>query len=909
MIKPVLYSFVKKILIFSLISLIAFYALAQKPEDIPISGEFVNKPLGDFLVHLQKEYHLKVFYKKSWVDTIRINQRFDKIPLIQAMNRTFRNTNLVFEFFQGNGIMIVPGKLNDRYQSGDYNDMLMVIGDPLNIGRYRTALITGKVVNGKNGEPLVGAVLFCPKIKKGVSADGSGNFEMELPTGEHNLQLSFIGFEQANQKIKLIEPGHVEFELFEKSHSIGEVTVTGQGSNGSLTQMSMVRVDSKLLKELPVLMGEKDVIKSITMMAGVQTVSELASGFNVRGGNTDQNLVLVNGSPVFNTSHLFGFFSMLNPDVVEDVRLYKGGMPAKFGERVSSVMEVDLKEGNDSIVRFYGGIGLLNSRLTFDGPLTKDKKLKILAGARSSYSDWILRQIPDTELAQSVTSFYDLSGKVTYNFNLHNKLSLMGYSSNDEFSTSSESVMKYGNILLNLLLRTGFSEALNGELNLSYSRYKFRLTDLANQKSFESFYLDNQLQYFSGKYHFSWHPHERHLSSFGADVIRYINDPGTVTPAAVVSVIQPQSLEQERLFEMAGYLADEIRLSEKVTVNAGIRYSHFLNQGPKTVFIYDENYAKSQQSIVDSLVFGKNEITKSYGGFEPRASINIDNERGLSFKLSYQRTQQFISQVSNNAVVSPAESWKASDYHLKPLISDQVAAGITHNNLLKGIKLTSEIYYKKLQNLIEYKNGAEIMMNSHLETDLIPSDGYSYGIEISASKSEGRLTGMLNYMFARTKRKTNALLDGEEINRGNWYPSIYDKPHDLSVTATYNITRRWRFSGNFVFISGRPVTLPEVKYQYAGQTLIYYSDRNKYRMPPYHRFDLALTFDENLKRKRMWKGSWTFSVYNVYGRHNPYSVYYRKTVPGKANDFRSYALYQLSVIGIPVPTLTYNFKF
>ena len=325
--------------------------------------------------------------------------------------------------------------------------------------------------------------------------------------------------------------------------------------------------------------------------------------------------------------------------------------------------------------------------------------------------------------------------------------------------------------------------------------------------------------------------------------------------------------------------------------------------------LYDENQPKSASTVTDSLIFRDGEVVKSYGGIEPRLALNWETDGGFSYKLSYQRTRQYINQISNNAVISPAEIWKTSDYHLEPLINDQIALGVQKNNVLRQLSLSTEVYYKQLQNLIEYKNGAQIIMNKHLETDLIPSDGYSYGVELSLHKPDGRLTGWLNYTYSRTMRKTTGEFNEEQINRGNYYPSIYDKPHDLSVVANYNISRRWRVSGNFVLISGRPVTLPEVTYQYAGEKLVYYSDRNKYRMPPYHRFDISITFDENLRKKRMWKGSWTLSVYNMYGRKNPYSIYYRKTIADPGTDYKAYSLFKLAVIGVPIPSLTYNFTF
>ncbi|WP_167615165.1 carboxypeptidase-like regulatory domain-containing protein [Maribellus sediminis] len=879
---------------------------AQKLEAIKISGNFRNVPLESFLQTLEKDYGVQVFYKKSWVAPYTINTTFNENPLLRALNSIFLTHDLTFEVFQNNAILVYPRRMDTR-TTFDASGGILVIGDPINLGKYRTGTITGKVIDGKTGDPLPGAVIYEPKLEKGASTNSEGKFTLDLPSGEHILKISYMGFQEYEQKIKLIESGEAEFELFEETHNLEEVIVVADEFNSSRTQTSLVQMTSKEIKNLPLLMGERDVIKSITMMPGITSVGELSSGFNVRGGNSDQNLILLDGSPVFNSTHLFGFLSMINPDLVEDLRVFKGGLPARYGERVSSVMEVDIKNGDSDILRVYGGIGTINSRLALDGPLTKDKKLTIAAGGRLSYSDWLLDLVPDPVVSESTTNFYDASGKLMYRFDKHNSLRLMAYISNDEFSTSSQSVNEYGNLLLNLQSRNKFTENLFGELNLSHSDYHFRLTDLADGKDYEAYYLDNNIRYDAVKYNLIWHPHPLHNTQTGFNLIRYENEPGEISAYSDTSIVVPQKIDPEKAFEGAVYASDEFDITPGLTLNAGLRYSLFALRGPSTVLIYDENQPKSPETVIDTREFGKNETVKSYGGLEPRISMNYDAENGYSFKLSYQRTRQYVNQISNSAVISPAEIWKTSDYHLEPLINDQITAGLTNNMLFTGIDFTVEAYYKQLQNLIEYKNGAQIIMNERLETDLIPADGYSYGLELSLNKKEGRLTGWLNYTYSRTMRETTGEFDDEQINNGDYYPSIYDKPHDLSAVATYNISRRWRVSSNFVFISGRPVTLPEMTYQYAGETLVYYSDRNKYRMEPYHRLDISLTFDENLRRKRMWKGSWTLSVYNVYGRNNPYSVYYRKASPGSGS--RGNGLYKMSIIGVPVPSLTYNFKF
>ncbi len=884
------------------------FAFAQKMNEIRINESFQNQPLEAFLITLHDKYGITVFYRKSWVEKYTITKTFEDTPLIQALNNVFYNHDLTFNFFQDNAIVIFKKELDIRSRYDD-DAQLLIVGDPLNVGRYKTATLKGRVLDGKTGETLAGAVVYDSKTEKGASTNVNGEFQMEMPVGDHRLRISFVGFENSNIKVRLIEDGNADFELFEESHSIGEVTILGAETDLPRSQMSMVQMNSKELKQLPALMGEVDVLKGLSMLAGVQTVGELSSGFNVRGGNTDQNLILVNGSPVFNSSHLFGFLSLINPDVVQDVRIFKGGLPVKLGERVSSVMEVDFKEGNDEMIRVYGGIGLINSRLTFDGPISKDKKLTFIAGGRSSYTNWILKKLPDLDLTRSVTHFYDLSGKVTYKFNQHNKISAMAYASNDEFSTSSQSVTQYGNVMGNMAVHNRFTETLYGELEVSYSKYDYRLTDYANEKPQEAYSLKNSLKYTSAGYNFKWHVTPRHNAEAGFKVILNEISPGEIIPLMDTTVINYQKLNREKILEWAAFIGDEFEILPQFSIAFGLRYTHAANIGTPVVYIYDPDKPVIADHVIDSLHFTSNEVSASYGGIEPRFSLNYDLNEKSSLKFSYQRIRQNMFQLSNSAVISPAETWKAVDYHLKPIISDQVALGIDKQKWFKSSDFSVEVYYKNLQNLIEYKNGSKLIMNPNIETALIPTKGYSFGVEFSAKKSTGRLTGYASYVFSRTMQKNISRFEDENFWNGNYYRSIYDRPHDVSVTTTYNISRRWKLSGNFVFVSGRPVTLPELKYSFADEQLIYYSERNKYRMPPYHRLDVAITLDENLRKKRMWKGSWTLSVYNVYGRNNPYSVYYKKSLPGLENDFRRYSLFKLSVIGIPVPSLTYNFKF
>ena len=881
---------------------------SQTVDRIFISASFDNAPMNEFLELLRKDYHLNVFYKDTWIQPYSITRNFKETPLIQALNLVFYEHDLTFRIMRGNLLFIFPRAADQRLESLK-DGQVLVVGDPMNTGRYRTAEVSGRVLSGKDSQPLTGAVVYCPGFSKGTTTDMEGKFSLVLPTGDHNLQISFMGFQVSHVSIRLIEDGSLDFELFEESHAISEITITGQATDIPRSQTGLIRMSAKEIRQLPSLMGEVDILKGLSLLAGVQTVGELSSGYNVRGGNTDQNLLLVSGSPVFNSSHLFGFLSLINPDLVSDIRLYKGGIPPRFGERTASVMEIDLKEGNPDVIRVSGGLGLINSRLSVDGPLFRNKKLTLAAGGRSSHINWILRQIPDLELSRSKTSFYDFSGKMAYKLNPRNKATMTAYISKDEFSTSSTTVSEYGNFLGSFGLVSGFGENLSGNLLLSFSRYDFRLSDYAMGSNQEAYFLKNSIDYLSCNYQFNYLPHPLHKLEAGLKAIGYLINPGKVTPMEETSLIKLKTMGIEKGIEWAGYFSDEMMISAAFSLNFGIRFSQFGNYGSPVVYVYEEGKPRISANVTDSLLFKRNEVIRSYGGPEPRVSLNYDLSSSAVVKLNFQRTRQYVFQLSNNAVISPAETWKTSDYHLKPLISDQISIALEKNLPERGIDLTSEIYYKKLDNLVEYKNGAKLLMNEHIETSLIPSEGYSWGIELSAGKRQGRMTGYVSYVYSRVMKKTESRFSDENIGGGNYYPSQYDKPHDFSLTTTYNISRRWRISGNFVFISGRPVTLPELKYDYAGQQMVYYSDRNKYRMPPYHRADIALTFDENLRVRRMWKGSWTFSVYNLYGRHNPYSVYYRKSDPSIGQNYRTYSLYKLSVIGVPVPSITYNFRF
>lgn len=906
---PLISSSLKVIFAFSLLLLLHLPISAQDIQEKKINGKFQKVSLQEFFNTIEKEHHIRFYYRSEWIKTYVVNQEFKEMPLIQVLNLLFERQPLSFRFFQNNSVVIFPKGTDGKNLTDSDSPQIMVIGDPLNVGRYSTAKIKGKVLDGKNNEPLTGAIIFHPQTGIGTNTNSSGKYEIDLPTGDHTLQVSFMGYEVLSQKIKLIENGTADFELFEESHNLEEVTIKGDDNKASKAQMSMVKVNARMMRELPVLMGEADVIKSMIMMPGVQSTGEMSSGFNVRGGNTDQNLVLMDGAPVFNTSHLFGFFSMINPDAVKDVTLFKGGIPASFGERVSSIMDIQLKEGNTENIRFYGGIGLITSRFTLEGPFVKKKKSTFLIGGRSTYSDWLMRQSKSAQFMNSVAHFYDVNGTLNLALGTNNNLKLIGYVGNDVFNLNSNSLYTYGNIIGSATWKVNISKTLISNLNLAYSKYNFQLDQKDPSLKEDDYTLFTGLEYGSMKYILSWLPNEKHRINAGFQTIGYKVFPGEIVPTNNPTNVIPEKVANEQSAELGAFIDDDFDLSASTALSIGIRYARFMSLGPTTVLNYDPKQTINSGSVIDSTVFGSGETAKMYHGIEPRLALKFDLQSGGSVRLSYQRIHQFMNQISNTSVISPADFWKSADAHISPLVSDQFAVGL-FKTPQKGLFETSvEVYYKNLQNLMEYKNGAVLVMNHHIEADIINADGYAYGLELYLRKNAGRLNGWVSYTYSRTMRQTDNFFSEEVINARKYYPSVYDKPHDLATVLNYQISRRWRFSGNFVLSSGRPITLPEQKYTFEGRQVVFYSDRNKYRMPPYHRVDVSITIDENLRRKRMWKGSWTFSVYNLYGRKNPYSVFYRKDPSIQQTDKNQYAIYKLSVIGVPVPSITYNFKF
>jgi hypothetical protein len=655
-------------------------------------------------------------------------------------------------------------------------------------------------------------------------------------------------------------------------------------------------------------MGGRDIIKSITLMPGVQTIGEFGTGFNVRGGSADQNLILIEDVPIFNLSHLFGLISVVNSDGVSNVTLLKAGISAKYGERASSVMDIQLGPTNPDKTTVKGGIGIINSSLYVETPLV-DKKINLLIGARSSYSNWLLHSIPDIDLMNSSAHFYDADALLSFNVNDRNKIDLFGYISNDRFGFAKTTDYKYTNLLWSLRWKHTFSNQFFFNLTAGISDYRFQVSESDTSKLWEAYRINSGVLYKNTKWNFSWLPNGNHSIDFGINAALYNIQPGKLKGLSDSTIIKPVQILSEKALESAIYLTDNITISPKFALDVGVRYSFYTYLGPNKIYIYQPDLPRSRGSVIDSLTYGNNKPICRYSGLEPRISLRFTLSNTSSVKLSYNRIHQYVNLVSNTAVMAPTDVWKLSSPNLKPLTCDHFAAGYFKNFKNNTYETSIEVYYKSLTNAIEYKNGADLLLNPYLEADLTNVRGYNYGVELYVKKNTGRLTGWASYTFSRSLQKTNGVFTEDKINDNQIFPSNFDRPNNLILNANYHISKRWRFNGTFTYSTGRPVTLPELKFDYQGYQLLYYSDRNKYRLPDYHRLDVSITLDESLKIRKKWKGSWTFSVINLYGRKNAYSVFYKKAAHMVLYDWRQYDTYMLYIIGRPLPMLTYNFTF
>ena len=857
---------------------------------------------------IESIHNIKLFYKPIWFEDKQFRSSIAELSLDNCLEIINRITGLNCIEVNSTHYVFVPAEIRN-YSIRAKSRNTLVIGDETELGNNSKATIFGKILDGRTGKPISGASLFVNKVNLSLLTDNDGNYSFTMPRDEYDLKITYAGFEDFVRKIQVKGNGIIDFEISEKSILLKDLEVTDKAANLNVirTQMSTIKLNAKAIKELPTFMGEKDILKSMNLLPGVQTTGEFGTGFFVRGGSADQNLILIENVPLFNSSHLFGLSSVLNPDAVNNVTFLKAGIPAKLGERASSVLDIRLGNNPDRLT-IKGGIGLLNTRLNLETPLF-NKKVNLLIGGRSSYSNWVLHAMPDASLKKSAASFYDLNFLLTSKLSENDNLTLFGYISDDTFRFTKSSPYHYDNRLFSLRYIHNFNEKLNLSFIAGNSRYRNDLSESDELRPKEAFIIKSAILYNNSRLNFNWTPSKNHSVDIGAAAIEYKLQPGTQSALGLLSEVKHNAMQTEKALEMAAYISDNITISPKLSAELGVRFNNYAYLGANRTFVFTPNSPNMPENITDTIFYKNNELIKWHSIIEPRVSLRYALNDASSLKFSYNKISQFINLISNTAVMSPTDIYKLCSPNIEPLISNQFTLGYFRNFNKNAIEASVELYYKKLDNIVEYRDGATILMNNSLETDLLKASGYNYGIELYVKKNTGALTGWASYTYSRSMRHTSSPYEIDQINRNNYFPSSFDRPHNLVFTGVYHLTRRWWLSGTFNYNTGKPITLPELKFYVDGNQYVYFSDRNKYRLPDYHRLDLAITLDESLRLKRKWKGSWTLSILNVYGQKNAYSVYYKSLPQLESKYYKFFNLYSMYIIRYPIPTITYNFSF
>ena len=857
---------------------------------------------------IESVYHVKLYYDSEWFGDQLFKESLVAFPLEECLAIIKRDTKLNFIKIKSNSYVFVPVEVRN-YSYNTNRDGVLLIGDVSNSKENTKATISGKISDVYTGMPLKGAIVSIDELKTFSTTDKDGNYKFTVPVGKYELALNYAGYGEDIRKINVVGNGIVDFEMSKKTIRLKEIVISDKAANLNVvsSQMSTTSLNAKAIKELPLFLGEKDVIKSVKLLPGVQSTGEFGTGFYVRGGGQDQNLIVIEDVPLFNSAHAFGLISAVNSDGVNNVTLIKSGIPAKYGERASSVM--DIRMGNNpEHTSFKGGIGLMDTRLNFETPLF-NKKVSLLVGGRASYSNRLLHEMPDVDLKNSSVNFYDINALLNIKLDTKNKLMLYGYISDDKYSLNNAYGYHYDNTLGSLQYAHQFSKELTSTFMVGMSRYRNDMCESDTLEPEAAYKYYSSIQYNNAKLDFNWFPNEKHKLDFGMNAILYNLQPGKRVPYGILSEVASKATQKEKAVEMALYISDNINFSSRLNADIGLRLSQYAYLGPNSVLMFDKNTAHTAANITDTLNYANNEIINWQLSFEPRLSMRYTLDGSSSLKFSYNRISQFINLISNSMVMSPTDVYKLSSPNVKPVICNQMAIGYFRNLDNNAFETSVELYYKKLSNILEYRNGAVIILNNSLESDLLNASGYNYGVELSLKKNKGKLTGWVNYTYSRSMRHTTSPYLSDQIDGNKYYPSVGDQPHNFVLVGNLHLTRRWRVSGTFNYSTGKPVTLPELKYDFDGKQYIYYSERNKYRMSDYHRLDIAITHDESLRLKQPWKGSWTFSIINLYAQKNPYSVFY-KSFSGIESGFnKSYNLYRMFIIEKPIPTLTYNFTF
>ena len=896
----------------------------QTEKTITIS--FDNKDLKEAILQLEDSTDTQFFFQEEWLKGQTVSGNFNDVPLRSILDAILQNTSLNY-LIRGNQVIIlnnllvydtlpdnyfnegtnnsdgtIPPIFQEQYSGMDNKDINKVesIGRQKSQDKATSYTLSGVLKNSKTGEPISDMTISTADRKFYATTNASGYYKINLPAGLNTLETSLIGYERKIREVVVYGDGNLNMSVVENTEMLGEVVIeSNKNENVRAAALGVTSIDIEKIKEIPLVLGERDMFKVATTLPGITTAGEGAQGYNVRGGRADQNLILLDEGVIYTPSHFLGFFSAINPFTTESLDIYKASIPAEYGGRLSSVFDIESKDGNFNKISGEGSIGPITGNLSLEVPVIEDKA-SLIVGGRATYSGYILRSLDEPSLKNSEASFYDAIAKYKHKFNANNSVQGTVYYSNDKFSITSDSIYKYSNRLVSLQWAHNFNEKSRANLILVNSKYNYNiLFDGDQNNDFDFGYEINETQV---KLNLNYALSEKHKFTYGLSSKLYGIDPGTIKPTSENSDIALQKSDREQGLESALYFADLYKVNEKILFDLGIRYSFYAALGEATQNVYEDNAPKSAGTVKEVKTYGNNEIIKTYGGPEFRLSGRYLFTPSLSIKAGYNRTIQYIHLLSTNTTISPTDIYKLSDLNIEPQRADQYSVGLFKNIEEKDLEFSLEGYYKQMDNILDYKTGAQLILNENLETELLNGEGRAYGIEFLARKNKGRLNGYFGYTYSRSEIKLNSEIQSERVNNGAYFPANYDKPHDFSLVGNYKLTKRYSISSNFVYQTGRPVTYPVGRFIFAGEEQVVYSDRNEFRIPDYYRLDIGVNIEGNHKKNKLAHSFINISVYNVLGRNNPYSVFF-------VNDDGKIKALKTSIFSVPVPTITYNFKF
>ncbi len=922
--------------LFILSILVIFYsasAFGQQKSNRLITINFDSLKIDAFVKQLESQTGYAYYYNEKDFDSVFFSLSVKEQVLENVLKQAFANKGYFFSIDAENHVFFTKGKqvktelpdglftliklgigkqkqVNEKdwvkvedgnilVQKSSLDNKLYIIGDKNLIANQASAVLDGYARDAKTGEPVVGASIFIEKLKMGTTTDQYGYYSIKLPKGQHTINIQSIGIKDTRRQIMLNGDGKIDLELQSQVTTLKNVTISAQKINNIRNaQMGVQKIDIKTIKQVPVVFGEADILKVVLTLPGVKSVGEASTGLNVRGGAADQNLILFNDATIYNPAHFFGMFSAFNPELVKDVELYKSSIPAKFGGRLSAVLDINSREGNKKNLTGSAGIGLLTSRFNLEGPLVKNKS-SFIFGARTTYAKWMLNILPD-QFKNSQASFNDVNFNMTHEFNKKNTIYFTAYMSNDRFNLNSDTFYSYGNRNISLKLKHVFNNKMNALLTTGYDRYAYNIS--SDKNPINAYKLGFNINQFYSKLHFTYFASLKHKLEFGLNSLLYKINPGNYQPLGSKSLVMTDTVAAEQALETALYLSDRYNITPALTVDGGIRFSMFNYLGPQNSRTYGTGIPRTADNMLATVPYSAGKFIKTYGGPEYRISMRYAFNDSFSIKAAYNTQRQYIHSISNITSMAPTDIWKLSDPNIKPQFGDQISLGLYKNFKANTIETSVEVYYKTIRNYLDYKSGAKLIMNDHVETEVINTKGKAYGVEVMIKKLTGKLNGWISYTYSRTLLKMDDPIAGELINNGDFYPANFDKPHDFTFIGNYRFSHRFSFSLNATYSTGRPITLPIGSFYYAGSMRTLYADRNAYRIPDYFRTDFSFNIEGNHKVHQLTHNSWTIGVYNLTGRKNPYSIYF-VSEGGVING------YKLSIFGSAIPYINFNIRF